>query len=38
MEAAGWIKIKDKKSRRRRIYCAAGSTVNNGFTVPLGAQ
>jgi len=35
LEAAGLIEVKNKKSRWRRIYCAAGSTVNNGFTVPL---
>jgi hypothetical protein len=36
--AAGLIEVKDKKNRWRRIYFAAGSKVNNGFTVPLGAQ
>ena len=38
LEADGWIDVKNKKSRWRRIYFAAGSTVNNGFTLPLGAK
>ena len=45
LEADGWIDVKNKKSRWRRIYFAAGSKVNDaipcskeGFTLPLATN